>query len=72
MTELLQKAFDQASSLPAEEQDRLAAWLLEELVDEQAWQKSFAGSPDALARLADEALAEYRAGGTQPLVPEKL
>jgi hypothetical protein len=33
---------------------------------------SFARSPDLLAKLAAEAMAEYRAGKTQELDPETL
>lgn len=36
------------------------------------WDRSFARSQDALARLADEALAEHRAGRTKPLDPDTL
>jgi predicted P-loop ATPase len=45
--------------------------LLEEL-DEQHWDEAFANSQDQLARLADEALAEYHQGKTQELTPELL
>ena len=43
-----------------------------ELVSEQRWQEAFARSADVLAALADEALAEYRAGETLPLDPDTL
>lgn len=33
MTELLEKAFAEASKLPEDEQAALAAWILEELVE---------------------------------------
>ncbi len=72
MTELLEKAFAEASTLPAEEQDRFATWMLEELTSERRWAEAFANSGDVLERLADEALAEYRAGRTQALDPDKL
>ena len=39
---------------------------------EQQWEKAFATSEDALAKLADEALAEHRAGRTHLLDPDKL
>ncbi len=72
MTELLQKAFSEASKLPTPEQDKLAAWILEELTSEQRWTEAFAGSTDVLGRLADEALAEDRAGRTHELDPDRL
>jgi len=72
MTELLQKAFTEASKLPESEQDTFAHWILEELASERRWDKAFANSQDLLSRLADEALAEHRAGKTELLDPDKL
>ena len=67
MTKLLEKALEQVAKLPASEQDAVAAIVLEELASEQRWAESFAKSPDKLAKLAEEALAEYNAGRTKPL-----
>jgi len=67
MTQLLEKALSEASKLPDAEQDALAAILLEELASEQRWAESFGKSQDVLAKMAEEALAEYRAGRAQPL-----
>jgi hypothetical protein len=67
MTQLLEKALSEVAKLPPSEQDALAAILLEELASEQKWTALFANSQGSLARLADEALAEYRAGKTKPL-----
>lgn len=61
-TKLLEEAFAEATKLPEREQDALAAMILEELASERRWEKAFAGSSDVLAQLADEALAEPRAG----------
>lgn len=72
MTSLLDKAFAEASKLSPEEQDALAQWILEELTSEQRWEETFEHSQDALAKLAEEALNEYRAGRTQPLDPDDL
>ena len=58
MIELLEKAFAEASKLSEQEQETLAAWILEELASERQWTEAFANSEDALALLADEALAE--------------
>lgn len=55
MTDLLQKAFAEASKLPPEEQEAIAQWLLQELESERRWDEAFAGSQDALAKLAAEA-----------------
>ena len=72
MTQLLEQAFAAAARLPAEEQDALARTLLSELASERDIDERLAATPDALARLADEALAEHRAGRTEPLDPERL
>lgn len=58
MTELLEKAFAEASKLPQEAQDMLAQMLLADLAAEDKWDETFAQSQDKLALLADEALAE--------------
>ena len=67
MTKLLEKALQEVAKLPASEQDAVAAILLEELASEQRWAESFAKSQDKLAKLAEQALAEYNAGRTKPL-----
>jgi hypothetical protein len=67
MTELLEKAFAEASKLPQEAQDMLAEMLLVDLAAEEKWDETFANSQDKLARLANEALAEYRDGKTKKL-----
>jgi len=74
MTKLLQQAFERASELPREEQDRFARFLLAELESEQQWAELFSRpeSEDLLTRLADKALAAHRAGLTLPLDPEEL
>jgi hypothetical protein len=72
MTQLLERAYAQVQQLAEPDQDAIAALILGELEDEQCWQRSFAQSSPALVRLAQEALAEYRAGLTLPLDPETL
>jgi hypothetical protein len=72
MTTLLQQAFDAAAKLPAEEQDLLAKRLLAELAAEDDFDQAIATSGKKLANLAAAALAEHRAGQTQPLDPERL
>jgi len=70
MTELLEQAFAEAAKLPQEEQEALAALLLDELASERRWAESFANSQDELSTLADEALAEFNQGKTRPLDEE--
>ena len=67
MTDLLEKALREVNKLPPSEQDAVAAILLQELAAEQRWAESFAKSQDALEKMAEEALAEYRAGLTKLL-----
>ncbi len=72
MTKLLEKAFAEAAKLPAEDQDVLAQAVLAELASERRWDELFAASPDVLSELAEEALAEHRAGRTKLLDPDSL
>lgn len=72
MTERLERAIAQLKTLPTDKQDAIATLILEELEEEQRWDDSFARSPDLLAKLATEAMAEHRAGKTQELDPETL
>jgi hypothetical protein len=58
--------------LPQVDQQALAKLLTAGASDERKWQRSFAASRDRLGELADEGLAEYRAGQTQVLDPDKL
>jgi hypothetical protein len=72
MTRLLKKAFEEASRLDEAEQEAVGQWLLDELASERRWDDVFKGSRDPLAKLADEARHEHRAGQTQSLDPDAL
>lgn len=69
MTQLLERAFAEASKLPEKEQDSFAfaSLLLAELDSERRWSQAFASTQDQLASLADKALHEFEAGLTLPL-----
>ena len=67
MTKLLEKAITAMSKLPDSDQDAVAAMILEELTSEARWTEAFAKSQDKLEQLANEALAEYKSGKTEPL-----
>jgi len=67
MTKLLEVAFSEASKLPQSEQDSLARLLLADFASERRWSEAFANSQDQLGKLADEAMAEFDAGKTNPL-----
>ncbi len=71
MTKLLKKAFERAAKLPPRAQDSLGQRLLDQLEileDETRWDEAIAATQDQLERWADEAVAEFKAGKTTPLV----
>ncbi|MGB3401451.1 MAG: hypothetical protein WBA77_02035 [Microcoleaceae cyanobacterium] len=72
MTDLLEVAIAKLKTLSDQEQDAIAAMILEELEDEIKWDAAFAQSQDKLALLASLAIAEYRLGKTEELNPEML
>ncbi|MDI6791375.1 MAG: hypothetical protein QME81_00710 [bacterium] len=72
MTELLSKAFDQAVKLPQPLQDQVAEELLEDIEGEFKWDETLAKSHDKLAKLADHALAEFKAGRTKKMGFDEL
>ena len=72
MTKALEEVFKKASTLPEAEQDALAEAIRADIEAGKDWDKSFAGSLDVLERLADEAIAEHRAGRTKPVDPDKM
>jgi len=72
MTRALDAAIARLAGLPAEEQDRIARWLLDELGDDELWVHQFAASQDALSKLAAEAQADRTAGRATELDPDKL
>jgi len=67
MTQALSTAVATAAQLPAEEQDALAAILLEEMESEERWSALFADSPNLLERMANEAIQDFQAGRVQPI-----
>lgn len=72
MATRLEQAFAEAAKLPPDQQELLASRLLAELSAEDDFDRAIAASPDSLAHLAREALAEYHAGLTEDLDPEQL
>lgn len=62
MTRALETAIAKLATLPADEQERIAQWLLDELQDDEHWARQFAGSQDALSKLAAETRADRSAG----------
>ncbi|MCP9882756.1 hypothetical protein KBY65_09740 [Cyanobium sp. Alchichica 3B3-8F6] len=67
MTQALSAAVATAAQLPEEEQDALAAILLEEMESEERWSTLFADSQNLLERMANEAIQDLQAGRVQPI-----
>ncbi|HEX8682447.1 MAG TPA: hypothetical protein VF707_09045 [Ardenticatenaceae bacterium] len=72
MTQLLERAWAEVSKLPPEEQDAIAAIILEELEDEQRWDKTFAASQDKLSQLAGKVREDIRAGRVRKMGFDEL
>jgi hypothetical protein len=67
MTQALSAAVATAAQLPEEEQDALAAILLEEMESEERWSSLVADSQNLLERMANEAIQDFQAGRVQPI-----
>ena len=68
MTDLLQRAVAEIEKLPTEDQNAIAARILAELADEEAWAARFRATTDEQwDRLAEAARREIAAGDTVPL-----
>ncbi|NEP90718.1 MAG: hypothetical protein F6K18_30065 [Okeania sp. SIO2C2] len=67
MTNVIEQALTKLSQLPENQQEAIAYLILAEIEDEKKWAENFANSQDQLAQLADEAIAEFKQGKTQPL-----
>ena len=67
LPDLLNSAFEEVQKLPEESRDTLAEQLIKDIEAEIRWDETLAKSPDVLARLADKAREEYRAGRTKEL-----
>ena len=67
MTQALSAAVATAAQLLEDEQDALAAILLEEMESEERWSALFADSQNLLERMANEAIQDFQAGRVQPI-----
>ena len=72
MIKLLEKAIEELAKLPANQQESMAQWILDELEDEARWDQAFAESLPELEKLGKKALEDYRAGRTRDLNPDDL
>jgi hypothetical protein len=71
MTGLVESVLRRVEALSLEDQDAIAAQILETLDDDGSWERSFRDRPDVLRWLAQEALSEHRRGETR-LVDELI
>lgn len=67
MTQALSAAVASAAKLPEEEQNVLAAILLEEMESEERWSTLFSGSQNLLEQMTIEAIQDFQAGRVQPI-----
>jgi len=67
VTGLLEKALRRVQALSNQEQDAIAAQILESLNDEETWERSFRNNPEKMRTLAQEAREEHRRNETRPL-----
>ena len=74
MSQLNEQALEKARQLPEHDQEAIAAIILQEIESEQRWDELFARpeSADLLARMADEALADAKAGRARRLDVNEL
>lgn len=72
MIRALDVAVAKLETLPPEDQDRIARWLLDELRDEENWAHRFGASQAALSKLAAEARADRKDGKVTALDPDTL
>lgn len=68
MTELLERVIAQLKTLPADEQDAIAARLLAEMEDERVWKAQFESTTDdQWDRMVEMVRQEITAGDITPL-----
>lgn len=68
MTELLQRVIAEIEKLPADAQDAIAARLLADLADDQAWASRFDATTDGQwNRMAEKIRRDIADGGTASL-----
>jgi hypothetical protein len=74
MSRLMDEALSKVKALSEEEQEAIAALILREIESERRWDELFAqtASADLLSRMADEALADAKAGLVRKLDLDEL
>lgn len=69
MNKMLARALAAISKLPDEQQEAIAATILDDLEAEKGWQERFAKSQDRLAELSKRAGEHVTGGTTSPFDP---
>jgi len=69
MNALLEKALAEVARLPEEEQEAIAALILDEIAAERGWDQRFAKTQDQLGALVRSARAEVARGDVVPCDP---
>ena len=72
MTRLMEKAVEALRSLPEEQQDAVAGFVLSEIEADHRWAATSLQYAERLRKLADEAKEDFQAGRTSELDPEQL
>ncbi len=72
VTTALAEAVAEAAKSSVEHQNFLAHFIMEDIAEEKKWDELFAKHPEILERLAEQALAEHRAGKTIEITEECL
>ena len=64
MTQLMEKAMEALRSLPEDQQDAVAGFVLSQIESERQWAQTSTKHAAALRKLADEAREDFAAGRT--------
>jgi hypothetical protein len=74
MSQLMEQAIEKVRQLPEQDQESIASIILQEIESDHRWEELFARpeSADLLSRMADEAMAEARAGHARKLDVSEL
>jgi hypothetical protein len=72
MTQLLEQAVARVKELSDEQQNTIAAIILQELEDDLKWEQAFANSQDQLAKWEEKVQADIRAGRVKKMGIDEL
>jgi hypothetical protein len=72
MTKLLENAIEQVQRLSSDEQDAIAAIILDEIADDRKWDETFARTQAQLSKIADKVREDIRSGKTRNMGIDEL